>query len=372
MRPKTDDKTPVRLPVRPGSFRDVLMASDEDHDAATALALVALGAATGCSPAAGQRLRDSPIGAGLGAMVVSLCDEENTALGAAVDEAARRQQGWVFSHAAAREHRVAHDLPYLTGRAEVMACEAQPAPDEDLWWLPAPRLLPPEMLGPVDWPEGLREAVGDVAGLAFRLGLDGLAGAVEEDIVLLAVAMISRVCDVTLEGAVAFLADDGDGLAFAQAVRSEQALEPGAGLEMAHCAALATWRAVPLGRMKAKRTGFSPGLPCLQGIAMAHDWRLWMARQDRDQFWPVGRGSPPPAFHRSGTVPCLLIGPRGQDQEKSTRGLLQELRDLTTWLSEPELALLLSIIGPCRNCSGYLVFVGIWTKRGLCGTGLPV
>ncbi len=250
-------------PAQHVSFREVLAASDTDHDAATALALGAPGAATGCSPRAAQRLLDGPVGAGLAAMVVRLCDEVDMALEAAVTEAVRRRQGWPFGHTAGQEHGVGHDMPYLSGRLAVIEREAPHAPAKDKWWLRAPHWLPPEMMGKAAWPEGLREAVGDVAQLAFRRGLEGVVGAAAlDDIALSAVAAISRVCGMTLEGAVAFLADEDEGLALALALRSELALNPAAGGEAALRAALAVWKAVPLGRTGAARTGFSPGCRC--------------------------------------------------------------------------------------------------------------
>jgi hypothetical protein len=78
---------------------------------------------------------------------------------------------------------------------------------------------------------------------------------------------------------VAFLADEGEGQGFALALRSELALDPAAGAEAALRAALAVWKAVPLGRAEAARTGFSPGMPRLQGLVMAHDRRIWLAGQ---------------------------------------------------------------------------------------------
>jgi hypothetical protein len=175
---------------------------------------------------------------------------------------------------------VGHGAPYLSGWVAMMERESPPALAGDSWWLRAPHWLPPEMVATADWPEGLRAAVGDVARLAFRRGLEGVAGAaVLDDLALSAVAAISRVCDVTVAGAVAFLADEGEGLAFALALRSELALDPAAGAEAALRAALAVWKAVPLGRAGAARTGFSPSLPRLQGLVMAHDRRIWLARQ---------------------------------------------------------------------------------------------
>ena len=46
---------------------------------------------------------------------------EDLSLEIAVDEAVRRQESWVFGHAAAREHGISHDAPYLTGWVSVFA-----------------------------------------------------------------------------------------------------------------------------------------------------------------------------------------------------------------------------------------------------------
>jgi hypothetical protein len=277
-----DDKTAAAGSIDGGeSFRDVMMNSDEDADAACLRALEAVGKATGGSPAAVQRLLDSAAGAGLARMVCAICDEEDLSLETALDEAVRRQQGWVFGHAAAREHGISHDAPYLTGWVSVFARTPLTAPPVERWWLRAPFWRPPEMFGPVTWPDGLREAVGNVSAFAFRRGLEGVADMTElDDLTLSAVAAVSQTCDVTIAGAAAMVADERDGLAFSLSVRANLAFEPDLGLDAALYAAFAAWMALPLGKHGAERTGFSDGLPRLQGLAMAHDRRLWLERHD--------------------------------------------------------------------------------------------
>lgn len=281
----TDDDDPAMPPARPRSFREVLATSDEDHDNASVLALVGLGAATGCSPRAAQRLLDGPVGAGLGAMVVQLCDEAGLAPGDAVVEAIRRQQDWGFGHADALHFGLSHRTPYLSGWLSLLEAEEgapfdrrdaevaevpEPMPASDHPRHPAWRRVMGE--GAPELPQGVEEAFRRIEHFGFVVPLWPTVGEVELVTLGLAASLaVATEADVSGEAALAFLRDLITGQAFGEAIRIHLLLDPEGHIGVALQGAIDDWKARPLPPAAAAHFGAEPGMSRLRALALWHE-----------------------------------------------------------------------------------------------------
>lgn len=279
-----DDTTPAVTP-RPQTFREVLLGSDEDHDHGSQLALVALGEATGCSPRAAQRLLDSAVGAGLGTMVVSLTDEGDLALDAAIAEAIRRQQGWAFGHEDGTRYGVSHAAPFLCGWLEVMeseAAEGRVEGDEDGKDTGAAmarhgRPRQPDwrqLMGETeeDLPPGVAEAFDRIADFGFVQAIWPLVGKVEIVVTGLAAAVIvAEEADVSGEAVNAFLRHPATGYAFGAAIASHLVLDPERRVERALLAVVKDWKELTVPPAIAAHFETEPGVSRLVALARWHE-----------------------------------------------------------------------------------------------------
>lgn len=279
-----DDTTPA-VPPRPHNFREVLAASDEDHDLACQLALVALGKATGCSPRAAQRLLDSAVGVGLGTMVVSLTDEGDLALDAAIGAAVARQQAWAFGHQDGKRYGVSHAAPFLSGWLEVMEAEAAEdgaevddaggetgaavarhgRPRHPDW-----RQLMGETEG--DLPPGVAEAFDRIADYGFVQAIWPVVDKVAIVVIgLTAAVVVAEEADVSGEAVDAFLRDPATGRAFGAAILSQLVLDPERRVERALLAAIRDWKRLELPPAAVAHFGAEPGTSRLRALARWHE-----------------------------------------------------------------------------------------------------
>jgi hypothetical protein len=285
----TDDTTQANLASRPRSFREVLAASDEDHDKACQLALIALGTATGCSPRAAQRLLDGLIGAGLGTMVVSLCDEADMALDMAIGEAIRRQQEWGFGHEDGMRHGVSHAAPFLSGWAQVYEAEGDGGRGDRESIVEAVSVERPrnpdwqQVMGVAEeeLPPGVEEAFQRVAGFGFVQATYPTLGKVEVIALCLAAAVaISTEAEAEPDAVDSFLKHSETGRAFGLNVLAHWLLDPEHRAGPALIAAIRDGLRLPLPAAAAAHFGADATMPRLVALTR---WHEMQAGEDGDE-----------------------------------------------------------------------------------------